>query len=140
MTNNHGWWLSHPSEKYSSNWKSSPIFGMKFKKSLKPPPSNGWNMTFLLGTSKFLGENSLLNFKVRMKHPGRGNSHPTYLDLPVGCLQKVKIFSQMVVKNGDSLLYKVTNHLQQIQLYQVIQCDLFMSPNVGGHLTLEMVT
>ena len=33
-----GWWLNHPSEKYLSNWKSSPILGVKLKKYLKPPP------------------------------------------------------------------------------------------------------
>ena len=44
-----------PSEKYESNWKSSPILGVKIKKYLKPPPSTffghqtfiqkGWKQT-----------------------------------------------------------------------------------------------
>ena len=31
-----GWWLAHPSEKKSSNWKSSPTRG-EHKKYVKPP-------------------------------------------------------------------------------------------------------
>ena len=38
MTNSSGWWFQPLWKKGSSTWESSPIFGMKMKKYLKPPP------------------------------------------------------------------------------------------------------
>ncbi len=63
------WWLSHPSEKSSSNWKSSsPIFGVKIPKIFDLPPprtriswsfkvqkkNRGWWVDFIFLARRFL--------------------------------------------------------------------------------------
>ena len=44
----------NPFEKYESKWIISPNRGEN-KKWLKPPPSDGWKMIFLLGPGNFSG-------------------------------------------------------------------------------------
>ena len=48
----------NPSEKYESNWESSPIFGLKINNNFKPPPSFDNDPWFCIGSLGFKIEGS----------------------------------------------------------------------------------